>query len=56
MFWGTGKMDSYGLGLDNIKLIRYSTNQNIMVNGDFENPQISKTLCEGKVFRDIPGW
>ena len=36
-FQGTGPEDTYGLCIDNVKLIRFGTNKNIVINGDFES-------------------
>ena len=33
---GAGKSDGFGLTIDNVKLVRYGTTKNIVVNGDFE--------------------
>jgi len=32
---GAGTSDSYGLAIDNVKLVRVGAAQNIVVNGDF---------------------
>ncbi len=35
---GKGKADSYGLTIDNVKLVKDGTNNNLVINGDFEHP------------------
>ena len=52
-FEGEGKEDSYGLTIDNVKVIKVMNNKNVAVNGDFEKPDINK---KWKVFDSIPGW
>jgi hypothetical protein len=50
---GEGTSDSFGLTIDNVRLVRKGTSQDIVVNGDFEEP------CVGggwKFFDNIPGW
>ena len=32
---GAGTSDSYGLGIDNVQLVRVGTNNNIVINGGF---------------------
>jgi hypothetical protein len=52
-FEGTGVSDSYGLTIDNVRLVKYGTNINIVTNGDFEIP------CQsGKwsIYDNILGW
>ena len=53
-FAGAGCSDSYGLTIDNVKLIRFHTHNNIVVNGDFERPKLG--WRKWRVFNDIPGW
>ena len=52
-FEGAGKEDTYGLTIDNVKLIRDDTKENIAINGGFEKPDQN-----GKwgVYDEIPGW
>ena len=52
-FEGEGKEDSYGLTIDNVKVIKVTNNKDVAVNGDFEKPDINK---KWKVFDSIPGW
>ena len=52
-FQGTGVSNGYGLTIDNVKLTRYGTKTNIVVNGGFEKPSVGKGW---KIFNDIPGW
>jgi hypothetical protein len=52
-FEGDGKEDSYGLTIDNVKLIKDGTEDNIVVNGGFEQPNLDG---KWKVFDEIPGW
>ena len=41
-FVGTGTSDRSGLTIDNVKLVRYGTAENIAVNGGFEQPNLEK--------------
>jgi len=41
-FEGAGKQDSYGLTIDNVKLVEVGTNSNIVINGGFEKPDLGK--------------
>jgi len=41
-FVGTGESDKRGLTIDNVKLVRYGTAENIAVNGNFEQPNLGK--------------
>ena len=50
---GAGKSDSYGLIVDNVKLIRQGTTSNIVVNGGFEQPNVGFSWG---IFNSIPGW
>lgn len=50
---GAGVLDSYGLTVDNVQLKRDGTNVNIVVNGNFEQPNVG--LSWG-LFNNIPGW
>jgi len=45
-FAGAGTSDTYGFGFTNVKLIRQgdSTNTNIVINGDFANPEFTHTF------------
>ena len=52
-FQGAGCSDSYGLTIDNVRLVRYGTKVNIVVNGGFQRPNVGKGW---KIFNDIPGW
>ena len=52
-FQGSGCADGYGLTIDNVRLVRYVTKVNIVVNGGFEKPCVGKGW---KIFNDIPGW
>ena len=52
-FEGAGKMDTYGLTIDNVKFVEVGTDSNIVVNGGFEKPDLGKGW---KVFDEIPGW
>lgn len=37
---GAGISDSFGMTVDNIKLVKEGTIRNLVVNGGFENPKI----------------
>lgn len=50
---GAGVSDSYGLTVDNVKLIRVGTTQNIVVNGGFEQPNVGHSWG---IFNNVPGW
>lgn len=50
---GAGISDSYGLTVDNVKLIRVGTTQNIVVNGGFQQPSVGNSWG---IFSNIPGW
>ena len=50
---GEGIADSYGLTVDNVELVRQGTSQNIVVNGDFEQPSTNNGW---KILKNIPGW
>ena len=52
-FEGEGKSDSFGLTIDNVKLIRDDTKEDLAINGGFEQPD-----QKGKwnVYDEIPGW
>lgn len=52
-FSGTGVSDSYGLTVDNVKLVRDGTLANIVVNGQFEDPDVD---AGWQIFNDITGW
>ena len=52
-FQGAGCSDGYGLTIDNVRLVRYGTKVNIVVNGGFQKPSVGKGW---KLFNDIPGW
>ena len=39
---GAGTSDAAGLGVDNIRLVKDGSTQNLVVNGDFENPKVPK--------------
>ena len=50
---GEGISDTFGLNVDNVKLVRQGTSRNIVVNGGFEQPC---TQGGWKYFNNIPGW
>jgi len=50
---GAGISDSYGLTIDNVQLVRVGCAQNIVVNGDFQNPYQAGGW---HIFNNIPGW
>lgn len=50
---GAGISDSYGLIIDNVKLIRQGDTANIVVNGDFQQPNVGSGWG---IFANIPGW
>lgn len=50
---GAGLSDSYGLTIDNVKLVRDGTTTNIVVNGGFQSPNVGSSWG---VFNNIPGW
>lgn len=52
-FEGAGISDSYGLTIDNVKLIRFGTATDIVVNGGFEQPSVGFSWG---IFPSIPGW
>lgn len=45
--------DSFGLTVDNVKLVRDGTLANIVVNGQFEDPDVD---AGWQIFNDITGW
>jgi hypothetical protein len=52
-FVGAGISDSYGLLIDNIKLVRQGTTANIVVNGDFSSPN---EYGSWNIHNNIIGW
>mgnify|MGYP001950357951 CR=1 FL=1 len=50
---GTGKSDGYGLTIDNFKLVNEVTGEDLLVNGDFEQPNVGKSW---KNTDNLPGW
>lgn len=52
-FRGEGISDTFGLSIDNVKLIRRGTNNSIVVNGDFEQPPTKDGF---QFFTNITGW
>ena len=50
---GTGDSDSYGLVIDDVELKKVGTNINIVVNGNFEQPDVGHSW---KIFNNIKGW
>ena len=52
-FQGLGKSDRKGLTIDNVRLVRYGSKRNIVVNGGFQKPCVGKGW---KIFNNIPGW
>lgn len=50
---GKGKADSYGLTIDNVRLVRDGTNKNLVINGDFERPDL---FGNWKIYDQIEGW
>jgi hypothetical protein len=52
-FIGAGISDSYGLGIDNIKLVRIGTTNNIVINGDFSSPN---EYGSWSIQNNINGW
>lgn len=53
-FSGAGVSDSYGLGIDNVKLVKAGSNQNLIVNGGFENP--NQHPNQWNIYNNIPAW
>jgi len=53
-FDGTGLDDSYGITIDNVKLISAYNGTNLIVNGDFSNPNVGTgfTYSSGGIY----GW
>ena len=52
-FSGAGISDTFGLVIDNIRLVRQGSTDNIVINGDFSSP----TVYGGwNIFDDISGW
>ena len=52
-FQGAGTLDVWGLGIDNVQLIRSGTNNNIVINGGFERPPQNGAW---KLYAGIEGW
>jgi hypothetical protein len=52
-FSGTGISDSYGLTIDNVGLVRVGTSSSIVINGQFEEPDVD---FGWNFFTDIAGW
>ncbi len=52
-FRGEGISDTFGLTIDNVKLIRHGTTNSIVINGDFEQPSTNEGF---QFFNSIPGW
>lgn len=50
---GTGISDGYGLTVDNFNLHRVGSTQNLLVNGDFETPNLKKGW---KILNNPSGW
>lgn len=53
IFKGTGVSDGYGLAIDNVNLHRLGENNNYIINGDFEAPDVKK---QWGLFNNIKGW
>ena len=52
-FRGEGTSDTFGLTIDNVKLIRHGSNNSIVVNGGFEQPSTKDGF---QFFTNITGW
>jgi hypothetical protein len=52
-FVGTGVSDSYGITISSISLIQNGTNTNLVVNGDFSQPNQNGGWS---IYSNIPGW
>jgi hypothetical protein len=52
-FEGSGEHDSFGLTIDNVKLTKVGSTENIVINGGFEQPDLKG---KWKIFNEIPGW
>ena len=50
---GAGKSNSFGITIDNVRLVRYNTATNIVVNGGFEAPDVGYSWG---IFNNIEGW
>jgi len=57
-FEGTGASDYVGLGITNVALVRQgdSTNTNILINGDFSQPNQPNQGRRYHYYDNIPGW
>ena len=44
---GAGTSDNLGLTIDNIKIVKEGTTENLVINGDFEHPKVDRN---SKVF------
>ena len=52
-FEGAGESDGFGLTIDNVRLVKTGTTKNIVVNGDFQKPNVGRSW---KIVDEIPGW
>ena len=52
-FIGAGTSVGYGLGIDDVQLIRSGTNNNVVVNGGFERPAQNGGW---NIYAGIEGW
>ena len=52
---GGGVSDGYGLTIDNVKLIKSGTGQNLVVNGDFETP-VQNNKNKWSIYPGVLGW
>lgn len=52
-FKATGVSEGYGLALDNVNLHKIGTRDNLLVNGDFETPNVGNGW---QIFQNPMGW
>ena len=52
-FETAGKSDGYGLTIDNVKLVKDGSSEDVVINGGFEQPDLGK---KWRIQNEIPGW
>jgi hypothetical protein len=52
-FTGTGVSDGFGLTIDNVNLHKLGSDKNLIINGDFETPNLQKGW---QIISNPSGW
>ena len=55
-FEAAGVSDSYGLGIDNVQLVKEGSKKNLVQNGGFEKPCQSGQPNHWTIYNNIPAW